>query len=210
MDGIYINLKERTDRKDHFESNIKSNIFFSNIKHMDAISHSIRSVGCASSHLKALQLCEIRDQPYFVIMEDDFVILELNHFNDFVKDFESIKNSTDWKVIVLTPRGNSIPSTLEMTNANFKRIINNQTGTGYIIKKEMIPILIKNIKESIQLQMQGELFDISAWDQYWKRIQHDYPFYYYSKIFAGQLPGWSNIENKIVNYNERFLQQIYY
>ena len=30
---------------------------------------------------------------------------------------------------------------------------------------------------------------------------------YYKDIYAGQLVGYSNIENKHINYNERFLRQ---
>jgi GR25 family glycosyltransferase involved in LPS biosynthesis len=209
MDGIYINLKERIDRKTHFESNIKSNPFFSKINRMDAILHENRVIGCAMSHLCALQKFEHTNEPYISIFEDDFCILNQDNFNSFVQEFETIKNS-NWKVIVLTPSGNSINSTSEMSSANFKRIINNQTATGYIVKKEMIPILIKNVTECIQLLLHGAQPPIAAIDIYWKRLQPEYPFYYYSKIFAGQLPGWSSIENRLVNYNLRFIQQVNY
>ena len=209
MHGLYINLSERTDRKEHFETRVKSNMFFSNINHMDAIKHPISATGCSLSHLTILKKFENTEYPYIAVMEDDFFILEQNNFNDFVKDFESIQNSTDWKIIVLTPTGISINSTTEMSNANFKRIINNQTTTGYIIKKEMIPILIKNVEECIGMQLQGVPIHISAIDIYWKKLQNEYPFYYYSKIYGGQLPGWSSIENRVVDYNQQFINQKY-
>jgi hypothetical protein len=208
MIGKYINLETRIDRKTHFETNIKSNLFFSNIEHMNAILHSPPTIGCSKSHLKILEMFENTNEPYIAIMEDDFCILNQDNFNNFVTDFELIKDSTEWKVIVLTPSGNSVQGIPEMTSANFKRIINTQTTTGYIIKKEMIPILISNIKECIELQLQGIPPCISAIDIYWKKLQHEYPFYYYSKIFGGQLPGWSCIENRVVNYNQSFLLQI--
>jgi hypothetical protein len=50
---------------------------------------------------------------------------------------------------------------------------------------------------------------MSAIDINWKKLQFDYPFYYYSKIFAGQLPGWSSIENRFVDYNQQFINQMY-
>jgi GR25 family glycosyltransferase involved in LPS biosynthesis len=177
---------------------------------MDAIVHNNRVIGCAMSHLRALQKFEHTNDPYISIFEDDFCILNQDNFNNFVKEFELIKKSSDWKVIVLTPSGNSVLGKPKMTTANFKRIINNQTATGYIIKKEMIPILIKNVTECIQLLLQGAPPPIAAIDIYWKRLQNEYAFYYYSKIFAGQLPGWSSIENRLVNYNERFIQQIHF
>jgi len=210
MNGKYINLKERVDRKEHFETFVKKNDFFSNITHMDAIEHQKSATGCSMSHLSILRMFENTNDPYIAILEDDFFILEQNNFNDFVKDFESIKNSQDWNIIVLTPSGNSVNSTSEMSNANFKRIINNQTTSGYIIKKEMIPILIKNIEESIEMQLQGVPIPISAIDIHWKKLQIPYSFYYYSKIFAGQIPGWSSIEKCVVDYNYRYILQTHF
>ena len=41
-----------------------------------------------------------------------------------------------------------------------------------------------------------------------KRIQNTYIFLYYKDIFGGQLEGYSDIEGKNVNYNERYKNQI--
>lgn len=46
-----------------------------------------------------------------------------------------------------------------------------------------------------------------AIDQYWKRLQDKYSFYYYKNIYDGQLVGFSTIKNKNINYNHRFLNQ---
>ena len=85
MLGVYINLKDRIDRKTHFESNIKSNPFFSNIVRMDGILHENRVIGCAMSHLCALQKFEHTNDAYIAIFEDDFFILDSNNFNDFIQ-----------------------------------------------------------------------------------------------------------------------------
>lgn len=207
MKGVYINLNSREDRLKHFEFNVKNHTFFKNINHMSAIKSMDGSIGCGLSHIKALQLYENSENPYIAILEDDFMILDETQLSSFIKGFNRIKHLDEWKVIVLTPRGSSMSHTDEITDCGFKRIRENQTTTGYIIKREMIPILIKNIKEAIHLQMKGEDKNICSIDQYWKRLQEEYPFYYYSGIFAGQLPGWSDIEGRIVDYNDRFLKQ---
>jgi hypothetical protein len=46
-----------------------------------------------------------------------------------------------------------------------------------------------------------------AIDQVWKPIQNDKIFLYYKDVFGGQMRGFSDIEKKIVDYNQRFLQQ---
>ena len=210
MEGVYINLLSREDRRKNFEIHVKSNAFFSNINRMPGIKSQDGSVGCGLSHIQALQLYQNTEHPYVAIIEDDFTILDKYELSNFINAFEKIKDLDEWKVIVLTPRGVTVPNTNNMTEAGFKRIRENQTTTGYVIKKDMIPILIENIKEAIHLQLLGGDKNICSIDQYWKRLQENYPFYYYSGIFAGQLPGWSDIEGREVNYNDRFLKQQFY
>ena len=90
---------------------------------------------------------------------------------------------------------------------NFCRIHNNQTATAYIIKKTFVPVLISNFKESVIGLVKGGNPNTYAIDQWWKQLQNQYIFCYYKDIYAGQLVGYSSIENKHVNYNERFLRQ---
>ena len=49
-----------------------------------------------------------------------------------------------------------------------------------------------------------------ALDQCWKPLQEKSNFIYFNKIYAGQLEGYSDIEQKNINYNQRFLNQIIY
>lgn len=204
LKGFYINLDSRKDRRDHFEDLKKQFPFLENIERMSAIENNDGPLGCCFSHIRALTQCLEINAPYIAIFEDDFTILNDTSFRKFIIDFEKIKSDDTWKVIVLTPRGSTVPSE---DIADFKRIIDHQTATGYIVKQEIIQILIDNLKESAKLQMQGVEKNISANDQYWKQIQKMYPFYYYKDIFAGQLVGWSNIEKRHVDYNDRFIQQ---
>ena len=66
----------------------------------------------------------------------------------------------------------------------------------------MIPVLIKNYEEAVTNLLKGGKYEKYGIDQYWKKLQNDYKFYYYKDIFCGQLPGYSDIENKNVNYNQ--------
>lgn len=210
MKGIYINLESRKDRRDHFENEIKRHPFFAGIERLNAVENRDGAIGCGLSHIKGLQM--FPDESYIAIIEDDLMILDERNMADFTNAFEKIKDLDDWKVIVLTPRGITMtePNEIgpnEMHKNGFKRIKENQTTTGYIVKRGMIPILRENIREAILLQIKGEHKNVSSIDQFWKGLQIEYPFYYYSGIFAGQLPGWSNIENRFVDYNERFILQ---
>jgi GR25 family glycosyltransferase involved in LPS biosynthesis len=197
--GFYINLDHRTDRKEHFE-NLKTNFpFLKNIQRLSAIHETNGAIGCGKSHILALEKCLEYDDDVFMICEDDLLISNNNNFISFIN---TIDINADWDILTLTPRGDIIPNQ-ELPN-NYIRINNNQTTTGYIIKRNMIPILIINLKEAINGLTQDGKGLIYSIDQYWKRLQNDYKFYYYKYIFAGQLVGYSDIEKKNVNYNERY------
>lgn len=200
--GFYINLDSREDRRTHFE-NLKLNYpFFKDVERISAIRDNNGAIGCGKSHIEALTKClDIEDNVFFVC-EDDLTILNKEHLSSFIS---SLNVNDDWDVITLTPRGNTMKGQ-DLPN-DFLRIYNNQTTTGYIIKKTFIPQLIKNLQNAINgLEKGGDLVTYSI-DQYWKRLQTKHKFYYFKHIFAGQLPGYSDIEKRNVDYNKRFVEQ---
>ena len=199
MKGFYINLDKRINRRQHFET---MSPLLKDIQRFQAIEYSPGYIGCAMSHIAALKKGLDVEGDYIYIIEDDFMILNMDNFTNFLNDFEHI--DVDWDILVLTPRGITIH---QKSTAKFKRIIDNQTTTGYIIKKKFIPILVECLEESLKNLLDGGSYAIYGIDQYWKKLQLKYKFYYYSSIFGGQLPGWSDIENRFVDYNERFLRQ---
>jgi hypothetical protein len=206
MKGYYINLDERVDRMKHFENLKLTYDFFTNIKRLSAIKNSNGAIGCGMSHIEALtKLLECADDSddYFMVCEDDLCILHDDNYNNFVKDFNTIKDKP-WDIIVITPSGDKMPG---LPYHNFYRIHNNQTATAYIIKKTFVPVLISNFKQSVNGLVKGGHPNTYAIDQWWKQLQHQYIFCYYKDIYAGQLVGYSNIENRNINYNERFLRQ---
>lgn len=216
LEGYYINLENREDRRQHFEGLKTAWPFLSSINRLKAIENEDGALGCCYSHLLALTLLlsEEKGDSYGAVFEDDFFILDEPNFRGFLEGFEKVKDTLDWDIIVLTPRGTTVKPLFDgalensrMEMAGFRRIIEHQTATGYIIKKGFIPILMENLAEASKLQESGVDKNISANDQYWKKIQERHRFYYYEGIFGGQLPSWSNIEKRWVDYNDRFRNQ---
>ena len=198
LKGFYINLDERVDRMNHFEKLKVTYDFFKNIKRLSAIKNSNGAMGCGASHIEALTKLLEYDDDYFMVCEDDLCILNDDNFNKFVKDFDNIKEDKKWDIIITTPSGDKIPG---LPYHNFYRIHDNQTTTAYIIKKTFVPILISNFKESVTALINGGHPKTCAIDQWWKQLQSQYTFCYYKDMYAGQLVGFSNIENKYINYN---------
>jgi len=210
IQGYYINLDERVDRKTHFENVIKSRAFFSNLQRIPAIKNTDGAIGCGLSHIKSLILSKnITDTCYVGIFEDDFYILNEQACAEFIDAFTRISESDEWDCILLTPRGDTQynDSSEYMKTHGFKRITKSQTTTAYIIKKTVIDTLQQNLKDAVANLIKGGDKNTYSIDQYWKRLQTEHRFYYFENIFAGQLPGWSSIENRMTNYNDRFLKQ---
>lgn len=209
LHGYYINLDERRDRREHFEKNIRSVPFFSSIERMRAVKHSDGAIGCGMSHINALLLAKqnYRDDSYIAVLEDDFCLLDVEACAEFIASFSKICDSEDWDCLILTPRGKTMTTNNHITRCGFKHIIESQTTTGYIVKMTMVDALIENLKTAVEKLLRGGDRNIYSIDQYWKKLQTRYRWYYYQSIFAGQLPGWSNIENRMTNYNERFIKQ---
>jgi GR25 family glycosyltransferase involved in LPS biosynthesis len=206
LEGYYINLDHRTDRLQHFEALKTTYPILSNIKRMSAIYNAKGAIGCALSHVKCLQQLANSTNKFVAVFEDDFYLLHEKNFKQFVRQFEKIKNAS-WDVLTLTPRGQVAPTEESLEFKGFQRIVDNQTMTGYIIKTSFIPVLLGVLKEGIKNLLGGGAADSNACDQAWKILQADHVFIYYKEIFGGQLPGWSSIEGREVNYNARFIQQ---
>lgn len=204
MKGYYINLEHRKDRKEHIEILKYKYPFFKEITRFDAIKDSDGSIGCAKSHIRALSQLYVTKEKYYIVLEDDFCILNKKNFIKFEEDFLKIKDLDSWDVLVLTPRGIDVEKNfLE----NFSRIKDTQTASGYIIKHNFIPVLIENFKECITALEEKKDRDTFALDQNWKKLQKTSNFIYHDRIYAGQLEGYSDIEKRMVNYNSVFLQQ---
>jgi len=208
INGFYINLKHRSDRKEHFENYKIKFDFLKNIERFDAIYDEKYGVGCALSHILCLEKCLELNDDYYLIMEDDFYLLNEDNFNEFIDEFEKIKNNNEWDVITLTPRGETKE---KYFYKSFHKIIDNQTATGYIIKHNFINVLLPILKEGLEgLKKANNKKESHPFvnDQVWKPLQLKNNWLYFHKIFGGQLPSYSDIKKRNVNYNERFLKQL--
>ena len=87
MNGYYANLESRLDRREHFEINIKKKYsFFGNVKRMKAVCDTRYGLGCILSHIKCITELLKKNDDYFIILEDDFCILNNNNFIEFTKE----------------------------------------------------------------------------------------------------------------------------
>lgn len=205
INGFYINLDYRFDRKSHFEEYIKNFDFFKNIMRFSAIKFDNGAIGCGLSHIEVLKILKNIDSNYFCVFEDDFMIYDFSVFNCFMNDFEKIKTNSNWDIILLTPffaKEKNDETNEELTKNKFIRICNAQTTTAYIIKKSFINVMIDNFIDAVNNLLNNGKSVIYAIDIYWKKLQKIHKFYTYKLRFAKQLVGFSDIEKKRINYDK--------
>lgn len=201
--GYYINLENRTDRNDHVIENVLKNTpFLQGVKRMEAIKDGRRGVGCTLSHIKCLEEClKNKDMlNHYIILEDD---IRIDHakFNEFVTEFNKIKDRSDWDVIVL---GGSYLKVKKCSGDynRFYKIWKSQTTVGYIIKRKYITKLINNFKEGMERFLQTGYYLTFAMDVHWHLLQQKDNWYIFSNFFCDQIESYSDIEKSNVNYQK--------
>jgi GR25 family glycosyltransferase involved in LPS biosynthesis len=194
----YINLLHRKDRKEFLLKDLK-NINYENnrIHRIDAIKHNLGAIGCFASHIKALKigLNENYGCEYIIILEDDFAIRNISITKTYLNKI--FTEQLDWNVILLGVNGRC-----HKNNTSFlKKIIHSHTTSGYIIKKNYIPILLKlwedlyyKIKDLNKKPWGRQCLDI-----HWKQLQHD-RWFTTEPVLGYQRESYSDIEQCVTNY----------
>ena len=198
---FYINLEDRKDRKINVEKQL-NNIGF-NYTRFNAIKTNSGRVGCSLSHLKVLQIAKQQKLPYVIIVEDDIYFTNINIFKKQLKDF--LNSGINYDVYLLA--GNIRTPPTEVSNGIFK-INSCFTTTGYIVKEHYYDVLINNIKEGINKLLKNPKNGYNAIDVYWINLQKKDKWYISKPRTVTQLPDYSDIEKRNVNYNHCMLDKI--
>lgn len=212
--GYYINTNMRVMMSKKFEELKYNNPIFSDIK-QNTFSHQLcEDYGSAYAHTAILTNCLYRRdlpiiskekkpctlffltnimyntvfyEPYYLICEDNFYIINQEYFNNFINDFNNIKHITEWDVILLTHfKNNNYSFDNDLLNKNnFLRNKKNTKTTAYIVKQSMLNNIIKAFEMAIKDPDYVYNIDIFSFKNYWKDLQEKYKFYIYNRSFAG-------------------------
>ncbi len=188
---IYINLKQRTDRKQKIENQLHNFGLYDYIR-VDAIKTTNGAVGCALSHIEALEIAIKNKYKRVLIMEDDFVF-EVSPCK-LHKKFALLSSSNfDFHVLLLS---HNIQKHFPTHIPGISRVLESQTASGYIVHFTCFHTLLAIFKESAQTITNQFI----AIDQYWKVIQPVTKWYAFYPRLGYQGPSYSDIEKKYVNY----------
>ncbi len=197
---FYINLKHRTDRLEHITQELnKTNIDKNKINRIDGIYFKTFGIlGCAKSHILALETFIASKKDNCIIFEDDF---EFTKSQDEVNTLINLifNNNINFDVLMLAS------NTLNDTNTEhtfIKKIVDAQTLSGYCVSKKFAPKLLNNYKESVKiLEHLGQKVHNYCFDIYMKRLQPTSNWYCLEPKIGRQKESYSDIENKVVFYD---------
>ena len=164
-------------------------------------------LGASLSHanLIASYLTE-SECPYLAVFEDDFEITDKAAFlADLTK---AVSISDRWSVFLLS-HNQAVPVRVIDKDEGFYRVINSQTASGYLVKRDFASRLMAVFFDSVTgLQntrlIGDEVGDIAktfyCLDILWKKLQTEVTFAARFPPIVKQRPGYSDIEKKHVDY----------
>jgi GR25 family glycosyltransferase involved in LPS biosynthesis len=192
---LFINLDIRTDRLKKIENELKMmGLVGERIPAHNTTPQGL--LGCALSHIDAIKIAREREWPYVLIFEDDFqFVVDKLTFEKSIHEFFS--RNIDFDVLLLSYNLKQ--------SVNYDDIIGRatsvQTTSGYIVHSRFYDTLLNNLQEGYEHLLEKYEHSVYAIDQYWKKLQTEYLFYFFKDRIGIQRADYSNIERKFVKYN---------
>lgn len=212
---LYINLLERIDRREHVENELKK-LGIVNFLRFNAIKLPKKpgsaAIGCSLSHLKCIKIAKEKNWPYVLIVEDDIEFTDVKVFKKSMNDFLNSEYGKTFDVCLIA--GNNYPPFINISPFCIK-VNRCQTTTGYIVKNHYYDTLINNISYGVSMLMKDPeekkglnytkyqlMYSIDKW---WFNLQKNDEWYLIIPLTVTQKIGYSDIEERIINYNQAML-----
>jgi len=193
---LYINLDARVDRRTHIEKELATmGINSTRIHRVPAIYEPLCGhLGCALSHVKALELIQEKGWVTTLILEDDF------QFKIGPDEFDLIlAEPVAWDVLLLAKGwGEFEPATTRLNRVKWCT-----TTSGYVIRRPYVETLLANFRDAAvgirkQMVVHAEkcknkgtpvtklIYEVCAIDQTWRKLQKKDAFYITEPIVGTQ------------------------
>ena len=189
---IYINLEERVDRKKKLLEQLKR--FPDNkIIRFNAIKEIPGYIGCTKSHIAALEIAIENNWSNCLIVEDDMI------WSNFYTGYKQLENLIKSPYDVI-----SLGSTSARYDKQTFKLIKGKTTTAYLVNNHYYSTLLENFKEGLEKLYANDNYGNYALDEYWGVLQKNDNWYVVTPALSIQSAGFSNIQNRKVNYERWF------
>ena len=182
---LYINLNHRKDRLEYIINECKRvDIPPEKMTRIEAIyTPTVGMLGCSLSHCRALELALSHPEwTWTLIIEDDVKFKD----SPWLEIEEALKNANP-DVLMLARGACKVETPSHPTSTNLYRVILSCGAVAYVVHRNYIPKLLKNIRESIEAFTKpgGNIYD-DPHDVYWYSIQKTDNWYTFAISLAWQ------------------------
>jgi GR25 family glycosyltransferase involved in LPS biosynthesis len=204
---IYINLKDRTDRKKHLEKQLgQLQVPKEKIVRFNAHRHLLGHIGCAQSHLSVLDMAIEQGWSNILILEDDMCFNPSSETREALQYTLTSLASLHWDVALLSANYcRVIP--FKSTNRLVKPL-HAFCACAYIVNANYFSTLRTNFAESVEHLLQGGAKHRFALDAHWIHVMQRDRWLGMHPVAGHQMAGQSNIENKHMDYTSLFYKEI--
>ncbi len=203
---LYINLENRKDRNEYISNQLqkygvkKDKIHRINAHYTPGNGH----LGCAKSHLDAIQYAIDNNLDNVIVFEDDFTFLNSpDDTKKMLNDFFNKVDKNEWDVVLFS---HSKGETTDFKYPFIKKITNAQDGAGYIVNKKYFEILkntfdksVNNIRQKKTTQINFEPY---ALDQVWKKNQQVDQWMVFNPVLGRQNKNLESTIEAVTNYTD--------
>jgi glycosyl transferase, family 25 len=188
----YINLDHRHDRNKEIIGELtKMGIPSTKYERFPAIYHKeIGGVGCGRSHIAILEDALKKGYHQIMVLEDDFMFCVTPQ-----KFYDSMENLNQMEYDICLLSYNMIDSKGIENSSNFRKVLNSQTTSGYIIKRHYFQKLINVFKEAVDGFEKTNYHWIYAIDVMWKPLQQIDNWICFIPRLGKQRPSYSDCSN---------------
>ncbi len=195
---LYINLAERTDRKEHLLTELAAGgVPAEKIWRIDAVRKDPGALGCTLSHIKAFQMILNHGWDRVLILEDDFTWMPGADVSRHVEELGSLAKRWDIMQISWNPSGRVIG---DGPLAWLRRAVGVRTTSGYFVRGAFVGELLENFKEAAVAMFKNGYSPDSCCDMNWQKLQYDSDWYVAYPPLGYQMDGWSDVEGREVSY----------
>ena len=190
---VYINLEERTDRKNQVEKELS--IFPpEKVIRFNAIRQQNGAIGASMSHIAAIELAVKNEWKNVLIVEDDMI------WNQFEIGYPIYKKLVSNPFDVMFLGSACVQYEPETYRAKYV-----STGTAYLVNNHYYQTLLETFKEGLEKFINDQSkHSLYALDRIWMKLIERDNWFVIQPTLCIQKPGYSDIENKVVNYNAQF------
>ncbi|MES3499528.1 glycosyltransferase family 25 protein [Citrobacter portucalensis] len=195
------------DRNESIKKEIRYlNIPDHKVYRLDARRHLLGHIGCAQSHLAALELAIEKGWGNILILEDDMFFNKNDNNKNHIDYMLKALGVINWDVMLLSANYNQVIKF--KSNNKFIKPLQAWCACAYIVNSSYRAILRDNFSQSVAMLLQGGAKHSFALDVTWMSLMKKDRWFGMYPVAGHQSSGQSDIEKCSVDYEKLFYKDL--